>query len=79
MRRNFWKAALISLGVYTGARVMGFWGDFRLTLFAVLALQVTWTLFCVIRIVQLRIGGDHKPDALPSDRESCGFALAGVY
>jgi hypothetical protein len=63
--------------VYTGALLLGFWGDFRLTLFAVLALQVTWTLFCLIRIVQLRIGGGHKPDALPSDRESYGFALGG--
>jgi hypothetical protein len=77
MRRNFWKAMLISLGAYTVALLMGFWGDFRYTLFAVLALQVTWTLFCVIRIIQLRIGGSHKPDATPDDRDSYGFALGG--
>ncbi|HSB15629.1 MAG TPA: hypothetical protein VLE22_14315 [Bryobacteraceae bacterium] len=77
MRRNFWKATLISLGAYTIALLMGFWGDFRFTLFAVPALQVTWTLFCVIRIIQLRIGGGHKPDAPPYDRASYGFALGG--
>lgn len=68
---------LISLGAYTVALLMGFWGDFRVTLFAVLALQVTWTLFCVVRIIQLRIGGGHKPDAPLDDRDSYGFALGG--
>ena len=77
MQRNFWKACLISLGAYAGALLMGFGGDFRFTLFAVPALQITWTLFCVVRLVQLRIGGGHKPDAEPYDRESYGFALGG--
>jgi hypothetical protein len=78
MLRNFWKATLISLGAYTVALLMGFWVDFRFTLFAVLALQVTWTLFCVIRTIQLRIGSGHKPDAPPYDRDSYGFALGGL-
>lgn len=77
MRRNFWKAAAISLGAYTAALLMGFWGDFRFTLFAVLALQVTWTLFCLIRVIQLHIGGGHELHVQPYDQESYGFALGG--
>lgn len=77
MRRNFWKATLISVAAYTAALLMGFWGDFRFTLFAVAALQVTWTLFCVIGVIQLRLGGGHKRDAQPYDRESYGLALGG--
>jgi hypothetical protein len=77
MRKSFWKAALISLGAYAAALLPGWGGNFRLVLFAVLALQVTWTLFCVVRMIQLRSGGGYKPDAPPSDRESYGFALGG--
>jgi hypothetical protein len=77
MRRNFCKATLISLAAYTAAVLIGLWVDFRLTLFVVLALQVTWTLFCLIRLFQLRRAGAHKPDAPPYDRESYGFALGG--
>jgi hypothetical protein len=56
---------------------MGFGIDFRLTLLALLALQVTWTAFCVIRFIQLRMDGGHKQDAPLYDRESYGFALGG--
>jgi hypothetical protein len=77
VRRSFWKATLISITAYSTAVLIGFLADFRLTVFTVPALLVTWTAFCVIRVVQLRLGGAHKPDALPDDRESYGFALGG--
>jgi len=70
MRRSFWKAAGISLAVYTGAVAAALWGGFPFLLFAVPVLQITWTLFCIIRIVQLR-------RTEPFDRESYGFALGG--
>jgi hypothetical protein len=78
MRRNFWKATLVSLGAYAGALLTGFMGDFRFTLFAVLALQVTWTLFCSIRLAQLRLSGAHKPHAAPDERDGYGFAAGGL-
>jgi len=77
MRRNFWKATLISIAAYTAAVLIGFLADFRLTMFAVPALLVTWTLFCTIRAIQLGFGGARHPDALSCDRESYGFALGG--
>jgi hypothetical protein len=77
MRRNFWKAAAISVAAYAGALAMGYLSDFRYTLFALLALQVTWTLFCVVRVLQLRAGGSHKPTAEPYDRDDYAFALGG--
>ena len=77
MRRTFWKATLISLAAYTAAVLIGFLAGFQFTLFAVPLLQITWTLFCVIRIIQLRRRGGHKPDAPQYDRESYGFALGG--
>ena len=42
------------------AGLIGVWGDFRYTAFAIVALQVTWTLFCIIRLIQLRRGGADK-------------------
>ena len=77
MRRNFWKATVVSLGAYACALLIGFWGDFRFTLFAVLALQVTWTLFCSVRFAQLRLSGAHKQDAALDEREAYGFAAGG--
>jgi hypothetical protein len=74
---KFWKAALISIATYTGAVLVGFVLDFRLTAFAVAAIQITWTLFCVIRVIQLRRDGSYKPDAPPYDRDSYEFALGG--
>ena len=78
MRKSFWKATLISLVAYTAAVLIGFWSSFRFTLFAIPALQVTWTLFCAIRVIQLRRGGGNQTDALPCDRESYGFSLGGL-
>jgi hypothetical protein len=77
MKRNFWKAALISAAAYTLAGLIGVWGDFRYTAFAIVALQVTWTLFCIIRLIQLRRGGAYKTDAPSYDRDDYGFALGG--
>ena len=77
MQRSFWKAALISLVAYAGSLLLGFGVDFRFTLFAVLALQATWTLPCVLRFAQLRIAGAHRQNATPDDREGYGFAAGG--
>jgi len=78
MRRSFWKATLISLTAYTVAVLGGVWGDFRFTLLAVPMLQITWTLFCLVRFIQLRRSGGHKTDATLYDRDSCGFSLGGL-
>jgi hypothetical protein len=77
MRRDFWKGTLISIGAYTAAVCLGFLVDFRLTLFLVPALSVTWTLFCTIRAIQLRLRGAQKATAPSADRESYAFALGG--
>jgi hypothetical protein len=77
MRRNFWKATAISIAAYATAVLIGFLVDLRLTVFAVAALLFSWTFFCFIRAIQLRLGGAHRKDALPYDRESYGFALGG--
>jgi len=78
MKRNFWKAALISIAAYTIAGLIGVCGDFRYAAFAIVALQATWTLFCMIRLIQLRRGGAYKPDAPSYDRDGYGFALGGA-
>ncbi len=77
MRRNFWKATLISLAAYIAAILIGFGAGFQYTLFLVVLLQVSWTLFCVIQLIQLRRNGGHKGNAEEYDRESYGFALGG--
>jgi hypothetical protein len=78
MQRNFWKAALISMAAYTAAVLIGFLIDFRLTAFAVAALLITWTLFCIVRTIQLRLRGAHKTDAPLYDRETFGFFFGGL-
>jgi hypothetical protein len=77
MLRNFWKASAISLAAYLGALLLGFAVDFRFTLFCLLALQVTWTLFCLFRVIQLRFAGAFKVAAESFEREAYGFALGG--
>lgn len=77
MRRSFRKAIWISAAVYAAALLLGFLGDFRLTGFALVALLVPWTMFCVVRAVYLRSRGAHTATAEPYDRESYGFALGG--
>jgi hypothetical protein len=77
MRRNFWKAVAISLAAYAGALTLGYLIDFRVSLFSLLAVQITWTLFCVVRVVQLRLRGAHSPAAQPFEREDYEFAAGG--
>jgi hypothetical protein len=77
MLRNFWKAVAVSAGAYATAILFGYVADFRLALFSILALQVTWTLFCLVRLAQLRRGGAYKQDAEPYARQDYGFALGG--
>jgi hypothetical protein len=78
MRRNFWKATLISLAAYSVAVLIGFGAGFQYTAFLVVALQASWTLFCVIRAIQLRRSGGHKASAPEYEREDYGFALGGT-
>jgi hypothetical protein len=77
VRRASFKGASVSLAVYVAALALGFLVDFRLTLFAIPAIQVTWTLFCIVRAIQLRVRGAHRPKALSFDREDYGFAIGG--
>ena len=78
MRRTFWKAAGISFSAYAAAVAIGLSVDFRLAWFLFLALQITWTLFCVMRIVQLRMAGAHTSGAESWDRKDYAFALGGL-
>lgn len=77
MRRDFWKATVISLAAYITAILIGFGAGFQYTFFLVVALQVTWTPFCLIRVIQLWRTGGNRPDAPDYDQESYGFALGG--
>lgn len=77
MRRSVWKATLISTAAYSVAVLLGFLVDFRLTAFIVPALLASWTMFCAVRTIQLRLRGAQKPDAPSFDRESYGFAIGG--
>ncbi len=78
MKRNFWKATSISLAALVAAVLVGFWGGFQYALFFIPVFQLSWLSFCVVRTVQLRRAGAHKPGALDCDRESYGFALGGA-
>jgi len=78
MRHSFWKAILVSFAIYVAAILLGFVADFRYTAFAIAVIQLTWTLVCTFRVVQLRNTGGHRADAPAYDRESYGFALGGA-
>jgi hypothetical protein len=73
MQRSARQAVLMSAGAYAGALLLGFAVDFRVTLFLLLAIQPTWTLFCAIRWIQLR-----RADVEWTDREGLAFARAGL-
>ena len=77
MQRNLWKASLISIAVYAFAVLMGLWAGFRFTLAVVPVFQILWTLFCTIRIVQLRRSGGHKAGALADEQADYGFWVGG--
>ena len=78
MTRAFWKGAAVSFAAYSAALASGVWGNFRYTLFAVLAFQVTWTLFCAIRLVEFRFSAGGRANALPDERDGYSFALGGI-
>jgi hypothetical protein len=75
VRRQFWKAAGISAGLYAGAVLLGLLIDFRLAFFSLLAIQVTWTLFCAGRAVQLRFRGVRSE---LYEKEDFEFAMGGL-
>jgi tetrahydromethanopterin S-methyltransferase subunit B len=75
---GFWRASLFSLAAYSAAVLIGIWIGLWFTLAAIPVLQVVWSLFCGIRILQLRREGGHKPGAPETERESYGFALGGL-
>jgi hypothetical protein len=68
----------ISFTAYAFALAIGFVIDFRLTFFILLSLQVTWTLFCVTRLVQLRVRRSYRSDVESYESEDYGFALGGA-
>jgi hypothetical protein len=78
IRRKFWKATAISFAAYAFALPIRFGVDLRLALFVVLALQATWTLLCVARLAQLRLGRSYRSEPEPYEREDYGFALGGA-
>lgn len=78
MRRDFWKASLISLLVYTLAILLGIWIDLRVTLLVIPVFQLAWMTFCSARIIQLRRSGGHEVDALPDERASYDFSVGGL-
>jgi hypothetical protein len=67
----------ISTALYAGAILLGFVTDFRLTLFSLLAIQVTWTLFCAFRAIQLRFRGANRAEAEAYERADYAFARGG--
>ena len=71
--QSFWRAAGISAAGYSVAVLLGFLVDFKYAFAALLVLQVTWTVFCGFRLVQLRVGGSYKVDV-----EEYGFAAGGL-
>lgn len=77
MWSKFWKASLISFLAYTAAILIALWMGLWMVLF-VPALQLVWTVVCVIRVVQLRRSGGHKTDAVTPDREQYGFYLGSL-
>jgi hypothetical protein len=79
MLPSIWKGIVISTAAYAGLLFAGFTIDFRLAFFILLALQVTWTPFCVIRFIQLRHHGAHQPNAEPFEREAYGFVAGGSF
>jgi hypothetical protein len=78
MMTSFWKAALASLFGYVLIVITGIWIGLWFILAAVPVLQISWSLFCVIRLVQLWRCGAPRKTAVESDRESFGFALGGL-
>ena len=68
---QFCKASAVSLAAYILAILLGYWLGFWFTLAAIPVFQVSWALFCAIRIVQSR-----RPE--DQDREGYGFALGGL-
>jgi len=67
-----------SAGGVCGRSLDAILGRFSDNAFVVPVFHITWTLFCVIRIVQLRRDGAHKADAQQYGRESYGFWPGGL-
>ena len=67
---GIWQATFVSALAYGAAVLFGLWIGLWLTLAAIPVFQVVWTLFCGVRLLQLRRS--------ESERESYGFALGGL-
>lgn len=78
MSRHFWSAALLTFLAYALAVALGLWAGLWFTLLIVPPLQIAWTFFCLIRIVQLRRSFRDNHNAPQSDRDSFGFSLGGL-
>jgi hypothetical protein len=57
---------------------LGLWSGLWFTLLIVPPLQIAWTIFCLIRIVQLRRSLRDRQNTPQSDRDSFGFSLGGL-
>lgn len=73
IRVGLWKGSLVSLGVYAAAVLLGIAIGLWFIVAAVPVFQVAWSLFCGVRILQLR-----RASQTGYERESYGFALGGL-
>ena len=72
--RGYGRGAAVSLLLYATSVAIGFVIDFRLALFGVLALQISWTPFCAARWLQLR----RVPDAADKSRFAAGGLVSSA-
>ena len=70
--RSYSRGAAVALLLYATSVALGFLIDFRLALFLLLAIQITWTPFCVWRYLSLR----RNPD--DGDRFAAGGLTGSV-
>ena len=75
---GYGRGALVSLLLYATSVALGFLIDFRVTLFLLLALQVTWTPYCLGQFVRLRRIIHEDQFAAESYRFAAGGFLASA-
>jgi hypothetical protein len=78
MRQSFWKATGISLACYGTVIAGAFAISFPAAIFLLAVLQVTWTLFCVFRVVQLTVQRRQGPATAAFEPDDFQFALGGL-
>jgi hypothetical protein len=71
---GFWKGGLASLAAYAAAVGLGIAAGLWITLAVIPVFQCVWTVFCGLRMLQLR----RERLRNECDRESYGFAVGGL-